>query len=107
MAATIHGYKTVTAAGTAVPLATGSQPVPANWLTIYPRVVSGVSNVGEVRIGGIPTAPATGIPSGSGARLSPGDAAVVWNTPGYFDLREIYVDADNNGDGVQWLGGVV
>lgn len=104
MATVISGFQTVTTAGIAVALAAVATPV--SWITIYPRIANSVPNTGQVRIGGAPVSPATGIASGSGAPLNPGDAAVAWWLGGYYDLREIYIDADNNGDGVQWVAGV-
>jgi len=103
MAGIYHGFQTVASAGTAVPLATGSVGVYADYLVFFPRVVSGTPNVGEIRIGGKPPS-GNNIPTGSGMRLLPGDAGVAWPIPGY-DLRTIYVDADNSGDGVQYIYG--
>jgi len=104
MAATYHGFVVVPTPGVAVPLASGPNPVAATFVSVYPREVAGVTNVGEVRLGGGPGS----IPQGSGAPINPGDAAVVWPNSGtYWDLREIYVDADNANDGVQFLFGVV
>jgi hypothetical protein len=101
-----HGYAVVTTAGTAVAITPGVR-TPTAFLTIYPRIVSGTPNVGQVRIGGQPISPATGIPSGSGMPLSPGDAGVVWPISATcpHDLSTIYVDADNNGDGIQFIWG--
>lgn len=108
-----HGFKVVTAAGTAVPLS--PTRVMASFVTIFPRIVSGVSNVGEVRIGGNPTlasnggtAATTGIPSGSGMPLNPGDAGVIWPMMAVspIDLNTVYVDATNSNDGVQFIWGV-
>jgi len=103
-----HGYKTVTTAGTAVPLSATSQKI--SFITIYPRIVSGVSNTGQVRIGGLPLSGDSGaIPSGKGIPLNPGDAAVVWPLGATIstDLSTVYVDADNNGDGVQFVWGAL
>ena len=108
MAAIFHGHQTVPSPGTAVPLATGNVPVPANWITFFPRSVGGVANIGEVRIGGVPLAADAGaIPTGSGCPMRPGDSSVAWPQWGY-DLRTIYVDADapNSGDGVQYIFGL-
>jgi hypothetical protein len=98
-------FKIVAIPGTAVPLSATSQRVA--FVTFFPRQQSGNPNVGEVRLGGLPTAPAIGIPSGSGMRLSPGDSGVAWpiqSTNGY-DLAEIYLDADNANDGIQFVWG--
>lgn len=103
-----HGSKTVPAAGTAVPLS--ATPVKCQWITFFPRIVGGTSNTGEVRIGGrlqgAATAPAS-IAQGTGMPLQPGDAGVAWPTgaPGMYDLAQIYIDADNNNDGVQYIYG--
>lgn len=109
-----HGKTIVTSAGTAVPLT--STRTMASFVTIYPRIVGNATNAGEVRIGGNPTSASNGgtgttpknIPQGSGMPLSPGSAGVLWPmqavTP--VDLNTVYVDADNSGDGVQWIYGV-
>jgi hypothetical protein len=106
-----HGYKTVAAAGTAEPLATESTP--CAWITFFSRKVGATVNTGEVRIGGFaqsaPKTVPTAIPQGSGIPIQPGDASVVWpaGPPGGYDLARIYVDADTNGDGVQYCYGVL
>ena len=107
MAALYHGFKTSTTPGTAVPLATGTVPVPATWITFFPRVVSGTGNAGEVRIGGVPLAADSGaIPSGSGCPIRPGDASVAWPVQDY-DLRSIFLDVNQSGDGVQFVWGLL
>ena len=107
MAALYHGFKTSTTPGTAVPLATGLNPVPATWITFFPRIVAGVANTGEVRIGGVPNAGDNGaIPSGSGCPMRPGDSSVAWPTASY-DLRTVYLDVDVSGEGVQYIWGDV
>ena len=107
MAALYHGYKTSITPGAAVPLATGNVPVPATWIMFFPRIVGGVANVGEVRIGGVPNAADSGaIPSGSGCPMRPGDSSVAWPTASY-DLRTIYLDLDSSGDGIQYIWGDV
>lgn len=107
MAALYHGFKTSTTPGTAVPLATGLNPVPATWITFFPRIVAGVANTGQVRIGGVPnTADSGAIPSGSGAPIGPGDASVAWPVHDY-DLRTLYLDVDQSGDGVQFIYGLL
>lgn len=109
-----HGFKRSTTPGTAVSLSAAR--IMASFVTIYPRIVSGVSNVGEVRIGGNPTVgdnvtlnPNAGkaIPTGSGMPLQPGDAGVIWpmmaSSP--VDLSTVFIDVDNSGDGVQFIYG--
>lgn len=108
MAAVFHSFVVVASAGTAVTLASGldaSLPKVASWVTIYPRRVGASTNAGEVRIGGHPYG-GNSIPQGSGVPLLPGDAAVTWWLGGYYDLKEIYVDADNSNDGIQFAYGV-
>jgi hypothetical protein len=48
----------------------------------------------------------TAIPSGSGQPLQPGDSGVAWPANAYYDLNEIFIDADNANDGVQFVIGV-
>ncbi len=105
-----HGFKAVAAAGTAVPLA--ATATPAAFVSIFYR--TGNSG-GEVRVGGgsgtghqsATTFPPTSIPSGSGAPLIAGSAAVIFpgNAIQQYDLSTIYIDADTNGDGVQFIYG--
>lgn len=105
-----HGFKVVAAAGTPVPLA--SVPTPAAFVSIAYR--SGNSG-GEVRVGGASgtghqtnaTFPPTSIPTGSGFPLIAGSSAVVFpgNAVQQYDLSTIYIDADTNGDGVQFIFG--
>lgn len=100
-----HGFKIVTTAGIAVPLSTTS--VPCTFITFFPRVVSGVPNTGQVRLGGPPlSGDGTAIPSGKGMPLSPGDAGVAWPSGAQsYDLNNIYIDADTNSDGTQYIYG--
>lgn len=106
------GFKVVAAAGTAVPLAATSTP--CAFISIFYR--TGNSG-GEVRVGGgigtghFPsstiTYPPTALPTGTGAPLIAGSAAVIFpgNAIQQYDLSEIYIDADTNGDGVQFIYG--
>jgi hypothetical protein len=102
-----HGFKTVAVAGVAEPLMPVSTP--CSFVTIFPRVVSGTPNVGEVRIGGkeslLGTYPPASIPPGSGMLLNVGDSGVAWPTPGpgMLNMNSIYIDALNSGDGVQFI----
>lgn len=106
------GFKAVTTAGTAVPLAATSTP--CAFLSVFYRT----GNTGaEVRVGGgigighFPSAtityPPTSIPSGTGAPLIAGSAAVIFpgNAIQQYDLSEIWIDADTSGDGVQFIYG--
>jgi len=108
-----HGYKTSTTPGTAVALA--SKRTMASFVTVFPRKAGGIPNAGEVRIGGNPTLAenqqfngvTTGIPTGSGMALLPGDAGVIWPMQAVapIDLATVYLDVNNSGDGVQFLYG--
>ena len=108
-----HGYAVSTTPGPAVPLS--ASHLHASFVTIYPRVVSGVANAGQVRLGGMPTAAdnitlngaVTSIPTGTGIPLNPGDAGVVWPmmAPNPLDIATIYFDVDTSGDGVQFVFG--
>jgi len=110
-----HGEAVSTTPGVAVPLTVARQQ--ASFVTIQPRVVAGVPNTGEVRIGGKPTNAVNaslnaggsqpGIPSGSGLRLRAGDSGVIWPmmAASPVDLETIYFDVDNSGDGVQFIFG--
>lgn len=108
-----HGKATSTTPGVAVPLSTSH--LHASFITIYPRTVSGVTNVGEIRVGGMPTSAdnitlntaLTSIPTGTGMPLNPGDSGVMWSMPGPnpLDIATVYFDVDNSGDGVQFVYG--
>ena len=101
-----QGSQIVTTPGTAVNISTANTPV--SFITIFPRTVLGVGNTGEVRVGGRPPTSAAGaIPPGTGMPLQPGDAGVVWPFGGTAatQLSDIYIDADNANDGVQFLFG--
>lgn len=108
-----HGFKTSTTPGTAVALA--SKRTMASFVTVFPRKVAGIPNTGEVRIGGNPALTEnqqfngvqTGIPTGSGMPLLPGDAGVLWPmpAPAPVDLATVYLDVNNSGDGVQFVYG--
>ena len=108
-----HGFKTSTTPGTAVTLA--NKRTMASFVTLFPRKVAGLPNQGEVRLGGNPALPEnvqfngiqTGIPTGSGMPLLPGDAGVIWPMPATapVDLASIYLDVTISGDGVQFIYG--
>lgn len=87
------GSKTVAAAGTPVQLSTTSTRV--NWLLIQPLA----ANVGAVYLGGS-TVTAT-----RGFVFNVGDSAVAWPimAGAEYNLNAIYIDAANNGDGVQFI----
>ena len=99
-----HGYKINSTPGTAEPLMPARTLI--SWVSAWPRHVDDTDNTGEVRLGGPPLdADAGAIPSGSGAPLNPGDAAVVWPAHGVnpYDLNQIYMDVDQAEDGVQFV----
>ncbi len=84
----MSGEKTVTTAGTAVALHS-SRRVKA--LT----VIAKSSNTGRVYVGGADVSSATNEGLGPGETIS--FEAVTW-----LDLADIYIDADNNGEGVDF-----
>lgn len=88
------GNKTVTSAGTRVPLSATSQTM-ANWLLIQPLA----ANTGSIYLGGV-TVSAT-----SGVVMQSGDSFVIWPSVGFnaYDLSKIYIDAANSSDGVQFM----
>ena len=107
-----HGTKSVTTAGIAVPLS--ATRVPLSWITFFPlQSLAHVANAGQIRIGGKPDISenggtpgvTTGIPSGSGMPLNPGDSGVAWPmmAPQPLDLSTIYLDSDVSADGVQFV----
>ena len=81
--------KTVTAAGTAEALVGSSQRVRSV------TVVAKASNTGQVYIGG------SDVASSTNDGLEPGDVMTV-PTEEWLDLADIYVDADNNGEGIDF-----
>jgi hypothetical protein len=97
-----HFSKTVTTHGTAVPLSATEQR--CAFVTIWPLA----TNIGQVRVGGPPhTGDSNGIPAGKGMPLNAGDSGVTWPimaTNGY-NLKDIYLDSDNDTDGVQGIYG--
>ena len=84
------GVKTVTAAGTAEPLAATS----TECISVVVQAL--VDNTGNVFIG------ASTIEDGRGIELEPGDSLTFAgvNNRNLYDLVNIYVDAETNGEGV-------
>lgn len=87
-----HNYKNVTAAGTAVRLA--SNVAVRDGYSVH--VKAKIGNVGTVRIG---KTKATAEDSNIGFPLAPGGIVDV----NVENLNQIWEDADNNDDGVNWL----
>jgi hypothetical protein len=100
MAAMFHSRATVAAPGTAVALASGSEPVPAIWIGLTPCTAAGAANAGEVRLGGLDSLVAGAIPAGNGWPLANNAGPQAIQLPAPVDLRSVYVDATNAGDGV-------
>ena len=90
------GNATVTTAGTRQRIATVQTM--ANWITFQPLA----ANQGNVYLGG-KTVSAT-----SGVVIMVGDAYVTWPVAdiAMYDLREMWIDAANSGDGLQFIYGV-
>ncbi|MDA1347840.1 MAG: hypothetical protein O3A47_03100 [Chloroflexi bacterium] len=84
----VASEKTVTAAGTAVALS-GAQRVKAV------AIVAKTGNSGQVYVGG------SDVASSVNDGLAPGDA-VRFEAVEWLDLADIYVDADTNGEGVDF-----
>ena len=88
--ATLSGKKTVTAAGTAVPLSAGL-------VVNGPVMVKALAgNTGAVYIGNV----AGDVDSTNGLALAAGEV-VVFNQVG--DLMHIWLDSAVNGEGVTWI----
>jgi len=90
------GNVTVTTAGTRQRVT--SVQTMANWITFQPFA----ANQGGVYLGG-KTVSAT-----SGVVVLPGDAYVTWPVAdiAMYDLGEMWVDAANSGDGLQFIYGI-
>lgn len=88
------GAKTVTTAGTRVPLA--ATRTLANWLLIQ----FNPSNSGSTIYLGGPSVSST-----SGVEVSAGDSDVIWPMVAFntYDLNLIYIDAATSGDGVKFI----
>lgn len=94
-ASVVHNLtKTVTTAGTRVPL-TATGLTMANWLLIQP--IS--TNTGLIYIGD------RGVTSSNSNGLSVGDSDVLWPsaTTNIYDLSTIYIDSSVSGEGVTVL----
>ena len=86
----ITGEKTVTAAGTAEKLATGHR---------FKSVVvkDMVGNTGQIYVGG------SDVASTTNDGLAPGDALVIpTGAHNYVSGDDVYIDADTNGEGVDF-----
>ena len=88
------GSATVAAHGTRVPLSATAKTM-ANWITFYAKA----GNSGNIYIGG------STVSSTSGAIMGQGDAFVTWPMVAFnaYDLNQIYIDSDNDGEGVQFV----
>jgi hypothetical protein len=92
------GRKVITAAGTAERLSTAS--VGMRTVTIQALI----TNTGNIAIGGATVDVTPG--SERGATLVPGAATVIGgSTEGEDDLRDIWIDAAVNGEGVSYFYG--
>ena len=87
--ALLASEKTVTSAGTAEALVGSSQRVRS--LTL----VAKASNTGQVYIGG------SDVSSSTNDGLEPGDVVTI-PAETWLDLNDIYIDADNSGEGVDF-----
>lgn len=85
----VASEKTVSTAGTAEALSTGSQRVKSV------TVIAKVGNTGQVYVGG------SDVASGTNDGLAPGDSIVI-PTVNWLDLNKVYVDVDTNGEGVDF-----
>ena len=86
----VSSEKTVSASGTAEALSS-SQRVKSV------TVIAKTGNTGQVYVGG------SDVASTTNDGLAPGDALEV-GSEGWLDLNDIYVDADTNGEGVDFYG---
>ena len=81
--------KTVAAAGTAEALVASAQRVRS--VTIVPKT----ANTGQVYLGG------SDVASTTNDGLEPGDVITI-PADGWLDLKDIFLDVDNNGEGVDF-----
>lgn len=88
------GFKVVASAGTPVRLS--SAPLTVASVRLQPLSAPGVENVGNVYIGTQNMNKTTG--AGVYAILSP-EQVEGFQFLGYVDLGQLWIDADNNGDG--------
>ena len=87
--ALLASEKTVASAGTAEALVGASQRV------LSLTVVAKTSNTGRVYIGG------SDVTSSTNDGLEPGDVMTI-SAENWLDLNDIYIDADNDGEGVDF-----
>lgn len=85
----ISGEKTVASAGTAAALVSASQK--ATWL----RIIAKAGNTNQVYVGGSDIAATTN------DGLDAGEELVIEHTIA-FDLADVYLDVDTNGEGVDF-----
>ena len=85
---TISSEKTVTTSGTEVALATTQR---VKTVTIRAKV----GNTGNIYVGGV------GVATTTNDGLAPGDALTI-TAKNWLDLADIYIDADTNGEGVDF-----
>jgi len=85
----VSSEKTVTTSGTAVALGTGKVK--------SVTVVAKVGNTGNIYVGGSDVATTTN------DGLAPGDSLEI-PADNWLDLADIYIDADTNGEGVDFYG---
>ena len=85
----ISSAQTVSSAGTAVALSSSSQRVKS--LT----VVAKPGNTGQVYVGG------SDVASTTNSGLAPGDS-VILPAVNWLDLKDVFIDVDTNGEGVDF-----
>ena len=86
---TVSSAKTVSAAGTAEALSTSSQRVKCV------SIIAKRNNTGNVYVGG------SDVASTTNGGLAPGDSLEVVSQS-WLDLKDIFIDVDTNGEGVDF-----
>ena len=87
----ISSEKTVTAAGTAEALSSSGQRVKSV------SVIAKAGNTGQVYVGG------SDVASTTNDGLAPGDTLMIPSV-NWLDLKDVYVDVDVSGEGVEFYG---